>query len=1036
MNETKKVKLHYESQLEFQKQAIASVVNLFKGLAKDNSGQFTVARKQYELERSGLVVRDVTGVSNRFSNRLSDMAMLENLKSVQRSNFLHRDTALKSLEFDVEMETGTGKTYVYLRTIYELHRTYGFSKFLIIVPTKPIRSGVAKSLESMKDHFQELYPTTLVDEPLIYEDGKIQMVNTFAESGNLTIMVMIAASINRENNLMNNPQDGMNGCKPIDLLRETHPIVIVDEPQKLGERNSKSQKAIRKLEPLFILNYSATHRDKHALVYRLGPVESYQQRLVKRIDVWGADRSEELQNTPVINLKSVNAKDQSAKLECYCIVKGKVSLKTIPVKKYHENGDKRYDYIADLTNNDLYNGYIVKDIYFEKGAERVEFENGVVIKKGQVNTLNDAQSIHKMLSNDDAFRRIQIRETIQEHLRKERSLLANGIKVLSLFFIDDVDKYFVKTGKIVTRTGEYAKIFEEEYQKLIQLDAHKEVREYWQRIAELQNKPHHKISEYHNGYCGEDKNGLPKNTKYDNEIVNNEETKDDKEANARAIHQILEAKESLLSVENPLRFIFSHSALQEGWDNPNVFQICTLAHINSDISKRQRIGRGMRLPVDQNGIRIHNDEINVLTVFANETVEKFASDLQRNYEDETGIKFGRVNTEAFRDITCIDQTGIECDISPEAAEAIENWLKENHYLNEKGDVTDALRTAIADEHFELPDELASYQDEVERICKEACVKIEIRNVKDRVSVRMSNDASKQASFDALWNRIKAKTQYEVALNEDELVRECCNTLREDAEYLEKLQISFKMVDILIDHGGIRFKQKSSSEKPEDVVYHYENYPNILSELQKATHLTRHVLARIITESGTIPYFVSNPRGYIAWVLPRIATIQHHLEAESATYYLIQKEYDKNNTFKSEDSDYYDANLINRVDSTKSLYDHIRCQSETEKQCIEMFEANERVKMYAKLPEEFTIPTPVTVKGYNPDWAVICEGKQGQDELYFVYESKSTSDSNKRRIEENDKIECAKKHFAVIAPNGEVLFRAGSPDNMKKVLWNC
>ena len=1018
-------KLQYNPKLQYQLDAIRSVVDLFKGLPKSNTGEFTAPRQSVALK--GLEVSDKKGISNRFANRLSNEGLLANIQDVQRNNFLPRDKKQDnkpiSMEFDIEMETGTGKTYVYLRTIHELHQAYGFSKFLILVPTLPIRAGVAKSLETMHEHFQELYPTTYMDKPIIYESGKLQYINAFAESANLSIMVMTIQAINSANNIINQAQDSLNGCKPFDILRETHPIVIVDEPQKFGSTDSASQEAIRKLEPLFVLNYSATHRDRHSLVYKLGPVESYQQKLVKKIQVWGEETSVN-SNTPEIRLVSVNNKGKlTAKIEVMCIgqrgnSKGKLVKKTIEV-----GGN---DSLREATHNDAYDGYVVREIYSDGVNEYVEFDNGIKLIKGQKNSEDPALT---------QLRRLMIRETIKEHLRRERELLAKGIKVLSLFFIDSVDKYVDKNNNNA-RTGEYAIIFEEEYNNEIKHADHKRVREYWEKLGYNDTKS------FHNGYFSVDGSGKAKDTK--SEEYDGDATDSDKKANAAAIEQILKKKEELLSVTNPLRFVFSHSALQEGWDNPNVFQICSLADIKKEVSRRQKIGRGLRLPVKQVGDhfeQIREDaNINVLTVFANESVSEFADKLQKNYEDETGVHFGRVNMDAFKDLVCIAQDGTRTDISPIVAEYIEKYLKDQGYLKDNGDVTDALRKALNDDSFELPEfihddkldediPLKEYEPEVRRICKQACVRIEVHDAKDRVDVKMVD--SKRASFETLWERIKAQTQYYYGdhFKTSDLIESCANSISKAT--FPELRISHIKADVDVTTGGVQYKEHVDSEDYEDVDYVYNDYPDILSELQRATSLKRDTLAQILEISGTIKHFVENPRGYIETILPIITSHLEMMQAQAAIYYLTGKELDRS-IFEDDLHDYKDDNLLmaENGEITKSLFDHVRCQSQPERDCVEMFEKDVNVKLYAKLPPLFVIQTPVTVNGYNPDWAVIA-GDGENERLYFVYESKSSNLETKRRPEENAKIACAEKHFAVISANGaKIGFKAGKPETMR------
>lgn len=616
------MKLQFDANLHYQEQAVSAVVDLFRGQTPRQSN-FTVSN----YSDQGTMFTD-NGVGNKLE--LVEDEILENLQAVQLRNGLPQTKALKkgAYDFDIEMETGTGKTYVYLRTIFELNKAYGFKKFIIVVPSIAIKEGVAKSLEITKEHFQTIYNNVVYDS-YIYDGSKPEEVRSFAVNDNISIMVINIAAFRKsfdddpekesKANIIHRAIDKLNGMRPITLIQETNPVVIVDEPQSVeGKGASASKKAMASLNALCTLRYSATHVEKHNLVYKLDAVDAFDLELVKQIEV-ASFESLDYHNKAYMKLLSVDNKKSpiTAKIELDCEVKGSIKRKAVTVRQGDDLSEKLSGY------REVYNGYVIDDIYCEKGNEYVSFTTKPeILRIGE--TVGDI--------DDRAIKEQQIRKTIEEHLNKELALKHRGIKVLSLFFIDKVSNYRYYDADGVRHNGIYADMFEKNYRELIQRPKYRAL---FQNM-DMESLPH----EVHDGYFSGDKKGGNSDKEW-------KDTSGTTAVDESAYNQIMRDKETLLSFDSKLQFIFSHSALREGWDNPNVFQICTLNETKSEVKKRQEIGRGLRLCVNQNGERQHGFAINTLTVMANESYEKFAATLQKEYEQDEGIRFGILESHSF-----------------------------------------------------------------------------------------------------------------------------------------------------------------------------------------------------------------------------------------------------------------------------------------------------------------------------------------------------------------------------------------------------
>src|SRR5688572_19791610 len=661
------MKLKFDPSLQYQQDAVNAVIGVFDGQPYVQTG----AMAFQSLQIGGLFQTEL-GMGNRLM--LFDDDILKNVHAIQQTNDIEKVGTLQGREFSIEMETGTGKTYVYLRTIFELNKTYGFKKFIIVVPSIAIREGVLKSIDIMKEHFQTLYDKAPFDH-FVYDSKRLGKVRQFASSNQIQIMIINIQSFQKDVadkdlsemtegelkklNVINRENDRMSGRRPIEFIQAANPIVIIDEPQSV-DTTEKSRQAIRNLNPLVTLRYSATHRNPYNLLYKLDPIKAYDLRLVKRIEVASVRSDDNFNEAYVKLLKTDNKNGIKAHLEIH--KEGPSGPK--PAKLWVKQGD---DLFVKSGQREAYrDGCIVQNIDCTPGFEYIEFNQGRFLELGQ-----------EVGGSGDDVMKAQVYEAVEQHLKKERALRGKGIKVLSLFFIDRVANYRVYNDDGTTSLGKIGQWFEEAYR-------------------ELTAKPIYKglipfdVTEVHNGYFSQDKQGHAKDTRGN--------TADDDDTYSL----IMRDKERLLDPSVALRFIFSHSALREGWDNPNVFQICTLNETRSALKKRQEIGRGLRLPVDQTGVRVFDDSINKLYVMANESYEDFAKALQTEYEEDCGVTFGKVPLTAFVKLTRVVD-GREQSVGQAAAETIRASLIEQQMLSPDGKIQPAFDPKRAGFKIELPE---------------------------------------------------------------------------------------------------------------------------------------------------------------------------------------------------------------------------------------------------------------------------------------------------------------------------------------------
>lgn len=978
------MKLHFldpfnedNNQVVYQKEAVNSIVNVFEGqeAAQDN---FTVTVQGAQV---GLFENEL-GIGNRLD--ITTEEIQENINKIQMENALPKTNFTeKPLNLSVEMETGTGKTYVYLRTIFELNKKYGFTKFIIVVPSLAIKEGVYKSLQITEEHFKRLYENTIYNY-FIYDSQKLDQVRSYATSSNIEIMVINIDAFRKSfidpkkesaANIIHRANDKLSGHKPIEFIQQTNPIVIIDEPQSV-DNTPKSKEAIASLNPLAILRYSATHKEKINMVYKLDSVDAYEKELVKQIEVISV-MPKDSNNNPYVKL--VNASSTklgiSAKVEIDVLDKGKVKRVTKTVKKGTD--------LAQLTGRELYEGFIIDEINCEKDREYITFtSNDILIEKGE--TYGDI--------DQDELKRVQIRKTIEEHLNKELKLTKEGIKVLSLFFIDRVANYrdYDEEGNPIK--GKYAIMFEEEYRKLMRKPKY--------------NTLFHDVDldtiaeEVHGGYFATDKKKDAKG----NAIY--KETKGNTKYDEDAYSLIMKDKEKLLSFDTKLRFIFSHSALREGWDNPNVFQICTLNETKSEIKKRQEIGRGLRLAVNQKGERVYGHDINTLTVMVNESYEDFVTNLQHEMEEEEGIKFGVIDKFIFSNITYEVSEGVKEQMGSDNSEKIWNYLKEEELIDSKGCVQDKLKVALKHNTLKLPEEFTFAKPMVEKILTRFTGNL--ANVKDgskKQEIHLNKERILSPEFTDLWNRIKYKTTYSVDFDSDELINACVKALQED------LKVSSVKIEVIKAQTKIAEEGITAKEKDKNLVAIKEKValPDILTYLQNETNLTRRTIANILVKSGQLERFKMNPSKFMQEAAVIIKRTLSTFIVDGIKYEKIgNEEYAVQEIFKDEELYGYLTEDI--IPSNRSVYNYIKYDSNVEKSFAERLEDNDSVKIYAKLPSDFKIATPIGQ--YNPDWAILIE-KNGEEKLYFVVETKGTDQIALLKDAEKAKIRCAKKHFKAI-----------------------
>lgn len=996
------MKLHFEPKLDYQLQAIDAVCDLFHGQEICRT-EFTVTKDINQHMLPGM--QSDLGIGNRLT--LLDDELLANLHAIQLRNGLAPSPSLESGDFTVEMETGTGKTYVYLRTIFELNKRYGFTKFIIVVPSVAIKEGVFHTIETATEHLKGIYAGVPFD-PFIYDSAKPQQVSNFATSQNVQIMVMTVGAINKfgdegqaqaeeadeaarrakSKNVMYRANEKTGGEKPIDLIRATRPILIVDEPQSVeGGLDGKGKQAMARMNPLCNLRYSATPKHAHHMVFKLDAVDAYERKLVKQIEVAAASVAGGY-NKPYVKFIEPLSRGKSvvgATVELDMASAGGVRRQTVKVAPL--------DNLEQVTGREIYKDHIIgQEIRDARGDQFMELRypgGEEFLRPGQAYGDVDALAVQRQM----------IRRTIKEHLDKEKRLRPQGIKVLSLFFIDSVEKYRKYDEEGNALKGDYARIFEEEYRSLAKHP------DYLTLFREVDITT--AAEDVHAGYFSIDRKKVGSKTV---EMFKDSRGSGTTAADDDTYSLIMKNKEKLLDLNTPLKFIFSHSALREGWDNPNVFQICTLRDMSSELERRQTIGRGLRLCVRAEGdgyVRVHGFETNTLTVIATESYEQFAENLQKEIEKETGILFGIVEEHQFAGITVTGTDGKTSPLGFEQSRALWQHLKTAGLIGAHGKVQDTLRTALKDGTLVLPEPFTAQLPQVTEILRKLAGRLEIKNADERRQVKVRRAMLDGDDFKALWDRIKHKTTYRVRFNNEDLLEACIQSLR-DAPFIAKTNLQWRKADIAIGRAGIEATETVTSAPvaldENDIVL-----PDILTDLQDKTSLTRRSIHRILVECGQIDGFKRNPQQFIELAATIINRAKRKALVHGIRYQRIGAEaYYAQELFESEELSGYLKSMVN---SNKSVYEQVIYQSDTERNFALDLEKNEAIKVYAKLPGWFRVPTPLGP--YNPDWAVLVE-KDGSERLYFVVETKSSLLTDDLRDKENAKIACAEGHFLALA----------------------
>lgn len=1001
------MKLQFKHQ-KFQADAAKAVVDVFAGQPY-LTPSYMMDKGESAAQRTVVDYDDFTGRSNaKIVPEVSDGVILEHIRSIQRANQIEPSDHLEGkYNLTIEMETGVGKTYTYIKTMYELNKHYGWSKFIIVVPSIAIREGVYKSFQVTQEHFAEEYGKKV--RFFIYNSSQLTEIDRFASDSAINVMIINSQAFNargKDARRISMKLDEFRSRRPIDIIAKTNPILIIDEPQSVEGKQTKEN--LKQFNPMITLRYSATHKSDsiYNMIYRLDAMEAYNKRLVKKIAVKGISPSGTNATNSYVYLESINLskKDPTATIQFDC--KGSHGTKTKTAKV-----GEGYDLFVQSGELPEYeDNYIVKHI--DGRDDSIEFLNGIKIFAGDY--------VGKV--TDDQVRRLQIRETIQSHIERERQLFHKGIKVLSLFFIDQVDHYkqYDEAGRPFN--GMFADIFEEEYQKIVdnlqQEAGDDEYIKYLKAISADQT---------HAGYFSIDKKGRMTDSKLSDK---KEKTSDDIDA----YDLIMKNKELLLDRDpkrSPVRFIFSHSALREGWDNPNVFQICTLKSSSSDVRKRQEVGRGLRLCVNQDGERqdagvlggdVHN--INVLTVIASESYDSFAKSLQSELAEAVASRPRKVNNELFFDKVVKNQVGEETVITSDMAASICFDLISNQYVDRSGALTDKYYADRANNAIQLSDETQEYIEGIIQIIdtiydSKAMAPVNARS--NNVELTCDEEKLNSKEFKALWSKINAKTVYVVNFDTDELVRNSVDALNKNLKvkkiYFKIESGEMKEIKSKEDlYAGESFVKESSGvyRNTEEVKVNSGVKYDLVGKLVEETKLTRKDIVRILTgiDKPVFDQFKNNPEEFFIKAADIINDQKATAIIEHITYNIMDEKYGTDIFTEPTIRGKLDTNAMK---ANKHLYDHIVYDSTNEKKFAEELDTCEDVSVYVKLPDGFYISTPVGK--YNPDWAIAFY-EDNVKHIYFVAETKGTLDTLELQKhispKEEAKIKCAKEHFKTIS----------------------
>lgn len=1005
------MKLQFKHQ-KFQADAAKAVVDVFAGQPY-LTPSYMMDRGSGFYQQTLTEDEDFTGWSNqKIVPELNDRLILEHINTIQRANQIKPSMKLEGrFNLTIEMETGVGKTYTYIKTMYELNRAYGWSKFIVVVPSIAIREGVYKSFQVTQEHFAEEYGKKI--RFFIYNSTQLTEIDRFASDNSINVMIINSQAFNargKDARRIYMKLDEFRSRRPIDIIAKTNPIMIIDEPQSVEGKKTKEN--LKQFNPLMTLRYSATHKSDsiYNMVYRLDAMEAYNKRLVKKIAVKGITESGSTATESYIYLESINLSKAAPTATIQFDMKGATGIRKIT--RTVSEGYNLYDNSGQM--EEYKNNFVVSRI--DGRDDSVEFINGIKLYAGDV--------IGKV--SEDQLRRIQIRETILSHIQRERELFYKGIKVLSLFFIDEVAKYKQYDAAGQPMNGSYADMFEEEYKDVISnLQIGMGEDDYMKYLSAI---PAEKT---HAGYFSIDKKGKMIDSKANEKRENSKEKMSN---DVDAYDLIMKNKELLLDrnpKKSPVRFIFSHSALREGWDNPNVFQICTLKHSGSDVRKRQEIGRGLRLCVNQDGERmdtnvlgndVHN--VNVLTVIASESYDSFAKGLQSEIAEAVADRPKAVTVELFIGKVIKDDKGNEQVVDGDTGRAIYFDLIVNGYIDKKGVLTDKYFEDKANGEIKVTEEVADSAASVIEIIDSIYDSRTMQPENARSNnVELEVDESKLAmpEFKALWSKINSKSVYVVDFDTDELVRKSIDSLDRK---LRVSKIYFKVETGAMDQikskdeltSGASFVKEESATYGHTITASSNVKYDLIGKLVDETGLTRKAVIKILQgiQPATFNQFKNNPEEFIIKAAALINDEKATAIIEHITYDVMDEKY---GTDVFTDPTIKGRLGVNAMKAKKHLYDHIVYDSSNEQAFATELDTNTNVAVYVKLPDGFYISTPVG--HYNPDWAIaFYEGTVKH--IYFVAETKGSMNSMQLRLIEESKIHCAREHFKAIS-NGSVVY---------------
>ncbi len=981
---------------QYQTDAVESTVSVFAGQPSKTNTQYRRDLGKQKQQLKAEFEEEYVGYRNA-DVELNASQLLENIhyqqvqNDIPLSKSLAATNGLGACSLDVEMETGTGKTYVYIKTMFEMNKRFGWSKFIVVVPSIAIREGVYKSFTMLDEHFMELYGKKA--RYFIYNSNNLTQIDSFSSDASINVMIINVQAFNtsfkegaanKEARIIYSKRDDFQSRRPIDVIAANRPVIIMDEPQKM--EGEATQRALRNFKPLFVLNYSATHKTSHNCIYALDAYDAYKQRLVKKIQVKGITVQNLLGTQSYIYFDSVIlSKNHAPVVRLEIEVKGAAATRRQLCK--FEQGDSLFA-VSQLP---AYKDFVITEI--NPLTNTVYFQNGKQLRQGEV--MGDV--------SEKAIQLIQIRETIKSHFEKERALFQQGIKTLSLFFIDEVANYKSYDADGNEVQGPLWKMFEDEYNRYLNENLtlfEDDYQKYLRRFTAAQ---------VHNGYFSIDKKGHS----IDSEVKRGKDTSDD----ISAYDLILKNKERLLSFDEPTRFIFSHSALREGWDNPNVFQICTLRHANSSTAKRQEVGRGLRICVDNDGNRMDKERLgdavhdtNKLTVIANENYSTFVDALQKETKDTLRERPTQATVDYFKGVTV--KVGEEKHtISEQEAASIVSYLYDNDYIDEKGNIlqdyhTDMEKGTLAPMSKKLQPIEEQVHKLIQSIFDPAALDdmVEDANGKAEVVNERLNDNAEKKEFKALWNEINHRYVYTVHYDSEELIQKVIAAINSE---LNVTQLKYVVTTGIQGDDELDFTGEQSTRTKEIRDVSTSNVPyDLVGDIAKAATLTRRTVTRILKgiQRSKLYMFKNNPEEFIRKVSQIIREQKATMIVEHISYNRTENQYDSDIFTKEKSRQTVDK----AYEAKKHILDYVFPDSQGERTFAEDLDKAEEVCVYAKLPRSFQIPTPVG--NYAPDWAIAFNDNMGIKHVFFIAETKGSMDSMQLKGVEKAKIDCAKKLF--------------------------